>query len=223
VHPIAEAVTAAARGSFPPVDGGWERTTPWLPGVEGVVAFTGHAFIAVTPDVSDACLTSLEADGYGGASNPRLVSALAGSGWIDVLDLVLVAEGTGDPGPLVPRPDLDQHPRARHASTIRGEVTTWGYAAHDVRTVVTLGRGLGGLWELGVETDPAQRHTGRSVISAARGLVAPDEVLVAACAPGNARSVRAFLAAGFVPVASVQLWRPDRETSEIPVDGAAQR
>lgn len=220
MHPIAAALTAAARGTFPPVDGGWERTTPWLPGVEGVVAFTGRAFLAVGPEVPDGCLTALGADGYGGASNPRLVSALAGRGWIDVLDLVLVAQGTGDPGPLEPRPDLAAHPRARHAETIRGDVATWGYAAHDVRTVVTLGRGLGGLWEVGVELDSTGRHTGRSTIAAARGLVPMDDVLVAACAPGNARSVRAFLAAGFVPVASVQLWRPERAAG-FPLDRAA--
>ncbi|MGN6751313.1 MAG: N-acetyltransferase [Intrasporangium sp.] len=220
MHPIAAALTATARGTFPPVDGGWERTTPWLQGVEGVVAFTGRAFLAVGPDVPDESLTGLGADGYGGASNPRLVSALAGRGWIDVLDLVLVASGTGDPGTLVPRSDLAEHPRARHAETIRGGVTTWGYAAHDVRTVVTLGRGLGGLWEVGVEMDSAGRHTGRATIAAARGLVPADDVLVAACAPGNARSVRAFLAAGFVPVASVQLWRPERAAG-FPLDRAA--
>lgn len=217
MHPIAETLVAAAARSFPPVDGAWERTDPWRDGVEGVVAFTGHAFLAVGPDVSDESIAALGADGYGGASNPRLVSTLAGTGWIDVLDLVLVAPGTGDPAPLRARPDLSDHPRARHAGRVRGEVTTWGYAAHDVSTVVTLGRGLGGLWEVGVETDPGGRHTGRSVVTAARGLVPTGEVLVAACAPGNARSVRAFLAAGFVPVASVHLWRPDRPWRVPPV------
>lgn len=223
MHPIGQALAAAVHGSFPPVDGGWERTAPWLPGVEGVVAFTGHALLAIEPDVPDETINALGADGYGGASNPRLVSTLAGAGWIDVLDLVLIAPGTGDAGPLVPRPDLADHPRARHAQRVRGEVTTWGYAAHDARTVVTLGRGLGGLWEVGLETDPGERHTGRAVATAARGLVPAGEVLVAACAPGNARSVRAFLAAGFAPVASVQLWRPERTRSTNPVDGPAQR
>ena len=34
--------------------------------------------------------------------------------------------------------------------------------------------------------------------------------LVAAVAPGNARSLRLFLHVGFVPVGSVQLFRPER-------------
>ena len=37
---------------------------------------------------------------------------------------------------------------------------------------------------------------------AARSLVEPGEVLIAEVAPGNATSLRAFLAAGFKPVGS---------------------
>jgi hypothetical protein len=213
VHPVAAALTAAACGTFPEADGSWARVTPWRRGVEGVVALTGHALLAVGDDVPDERLVALGADGFGGASNPRLVATLAGSGWIDVLDLVLVAHGCGSGRAvegLVPRPDLDDHPRARLAARIRSGVTTFGYGAHDDRTVVTLGAGLGGLPEVGIELDPAQRHTGSEVLRAALGLVPVGDVVVAACAPGNARAVRAFLGAGFTPVGSVQLWLPER-------------
>jgi hypothetical protein len=214
VHPVAAALTAAARGRFPEADGSWARVPPWRPGVEGVIAFTGHALLAVGDDVPDDRLAALGADGFGGASNPRLVAHLAGSGWIDVLDLVLVAHGRApgsSPEGLVPRPDLADHPRARLAARIRSGVKTFGYGAHDDHTVVTLGAGLGGLPEVGVELDPAQRHTGTEVLRAALGLVPAGKVVVAACAPGNARAVRAFLRAGFTPVGSVQLWLPERE------------
>lgn len=212
MHPVAAALTAAARGTFPEADGSWLRVSPWHPHIEGVIAFTGHALLAVADDVPDERLTTLGADGFGGASNPRLVASLAGTGWIDVLDLVLVAHGhASGPEGLVPRPELMDHPRARLAAGVRSGVKTFGYAAPDDRTVVTVGAGLGQLPEVGIELDPAQRHTGAEVLRAARGLVPAGEVVVAACAPGNARAVRAFLGAGFVPVGSVQLWRPERQ------------
>ena len=43
---------------------------------------------------------------------------------------------------------------------------------------------------------------GRSMIADARGLVAGDDFLFAAVSPGNARSLRAFLAAEFRPIGS---------------------
>lgn len=211
MHEIGEAIHRAAAGRFPPVDGGWERTCPWREGVEGVVAFTGHSYLAVGEDVPDADLHRLGADGFGGSTGPRLVSALAGSGWIDALDLVLTAFGTGAGSSLVPRPDLQSHERARLAASVRDAVEVLGYAARCDRTVVTLSRGLGGLLEVGVETDPAQRHTGATVLRDVLDRVPEGEIVVAACAPGNARAVRAFLTAGFVPVGSAQLWRPVRD------------
>jgi hypothetical protein len=210
VHPIAEALSSAATGDFPSVDGTWHRVEPWRPGVEGVLAFTGHAYLALEPDVRDSEVEALGADGFGGASNPRLVSRLASGGWIDSLDVVLVARGLGGDAALVPRSDLRNHPRAEHATAVRSSVTTYGYAVHGDRTLVTLSTGLGGLPEIGVETDPAKDHAGSAVVRDALTLVSKEQVVVAACAPGNARALRAFMSAGFEPVASVQLWRPER-------------
>ena len=210
VHPIGEVLSRAVDGDFPAVDGGWRRVEPWRSGVEGVVAFTGHAYLAVDDEISDGTLSGLGPDGFGGASNPRLVSRLAGSGWIDALDIVLVARGTGGEPTLVPRSDLRNHPRAEHATSVRSDVATFGYAAPDDHTLVTLSTGLGGLPEVGLETDPAKDHVGADVVRDALTLLPEGEVVVAACAPGNARALRAFLSAGFEPVASVQLWRPER-------------
>ena len=172
-----------------------------------MVAFTGHAYLAVGKDVSDGTLGSLGPDGFGGASSPRLVARLAGNGWIDALDIVLVARGTGGEPALVPRSDLRNHPRAQHATSVRSEVATFGYAAPDDHTLVTLSTGLP---EVGVESDPAKAHAGGDLVRDALTLVPEGEVVVAACAPGNARALRAFISGGFEPVASVQLWRPER-------------
>ena len=79
----------AADGRFPPVDGGVSRTGPWRDGVEAAVAFTGHAVLAVGEDVDDSALLRLGAHGYGGAHDPRLVTALVGEGEIGVLDVLL--------------------------------------------------------------------------------------------------------------------------------------
>ena len=71
---------------------------------------------------------------------------------------------------------------------------------------MTIAHGLGGLLELGVEADPAQRHTGSEVVRDALTLVPDGEVVVAACAPAT-RGRSGLSGAGFDPVGSVQLWR----------------
>jgi hypothetical protein len=49
---------------------------------------------------------------------------------------------------------------------------------------------------------PGERGTGRGLIGDALRLVPAGEPVFAAVAPGNARSLRAFLAAGFTPLGS---------------------
>jgi hypothetical protein len=71
--------------------------------------------------------------------------------------------------------------------------------------LVTVACGLAGRTELSVERTGAGE--GRALIRDALGLVAADEPVFAAVAPGNARSLRAFLAAGFVPLGSEVLMR----------------
>ena len=220
---LAALLTASLAGRFPPVDGGWDRVPPWKPGVEAVVAFTGHAFLAVEDDVADETLVRLGVDGYGGAHRPRLVHTLAGEdGWVDALDAVLVAHGGPPPGvvgtgsggrtagsqtvALTPRPDLLDHPRTAYARGIRDDVVTLG-RPEGTPSLVTLGRGLGGLPEIGIETHPRDAGLAVAMIRAALARCEPGSCVVAAVAPGNARALRTFLRAGFTPVASVQLFR----------------
>ncbi len=207
-HPVATLLVDAAAGRFPVADGGWHRVPPWRPGLEAVLAFTGHAVLAVRDDVPDDLLDRLGPDGFGGAHHPRVLTALAGPhGWVDSLDAALVARGTGGPGSLVPRPDLAGHPRARHAREVRDDVRVLGRATGS--SLVTVGRGLGGLAEVSLEIDPAERGRGLGTALFRDLLATVDEgtPVVASVAPGNVASLRAALHAGFRPVASVQLYR----------------
>jgi hypothetical protein len=184
----------------------------WRSGLSAVLAFTGHAVFAVDDRVSDDTLAALGADGLGGACDPRLVTALAGpTGWIDSLDLVLVMSGVPGTTRLVRRPELAAHPRVRHATAVRDDVEVLGTAtgSDGADAVVTLGTGMGGLAEMSLELPPRLRGRGlgRELIMQIRYVVPAGETLVAAVAPGNAASVRAFLGAGFRPVGSVQLIR----------------
>ncbi len=197
-HPLGLLIEAAAGGSFPPADG----QTTVVPAVgrslETVVAFTGHAVIATA--LPGEVVLAWGPDGFGGAVSPKFLLALAGrTGTIGSHDVVLAA--TGRRRPTLPiREDLDDHPRVRHARALRDGVVAYG----DDRGVVTIGTGLGGLAELSVEVD-ADCHkpgTGRALAGDALGLVPDGQLVIAEVAPGNARSLRAFLAAGFTPLGS---------------------
>ncbi|HST82504.1 MAG TPA: hypothetical protein VLL08_12280 [Kineosporiaceae bacterium] len=187
-------------------------------------AFTGHAVLALADEVSQSELLGSVVDGYGGAHDPRLISALAGvDGWIDSLDLVLAGQGSapvmqpGQASPsdrrsafqLVPRPDLWEHPRARYAAMIRTTPMVFGYADRSCTTVAIVSKGIAGLPELSFELDPSQRGTGQgaALVRDALRLVPAGELVIASVAPGNAASLRTLLGTGFVPLGSIQLFR----------------
>jgi hypothetical protein len=212
-HQLAGLITAAATGRFPAVDGGWRRVPLWRPGLEAIIAFTGHAVLAVAPDISDERLASLGVDGFGGAHDPRLVTALAGpGGWIDSLDIVMAGRGTGQAGQpprLVDRPDLAAHPRAAFAAMIRDQPRAMGYPDPGRLALAVISRGIAGLTELSFELEPGRRGRGggAGLVRDALSTIPSGQLVLAAVAPGNAASVRALLAAGFVPLASIQLFR----------------
>ena len=212
-HPVADLLVRAWRGPRDDVDGSWQRVAPWHPRAHAVVAVTGRAMITAPDDVSDADLEALGVDGFGQAHDPRVMTRLAGpTGWVDVLDAVLLASGTGSPDPrVVPRPDLIDHPRVRHALPIRSDVRVYGFDGDD-DSVLTLGVGLGGLAEMSLQVAPNRRGQGLGTVlaAAARGLVPVDEPVVACVSPANVPSLRALLSAGFDPVGSVQVYLPDR-------------
>ena len=212
-HPLAGLIAGAAAGRFPGQDGGWHRVPPWRPGLEAVISFTAHAVFAMAPDITDTRLAALGADGFGGAHDPRLITALAGpDGWIDVLDMLMAGRGTGQAGVaprLVGRPDLATHPRAQFAARIRSNPQVLGYPDPRRSAVAIISRGIAGLTELSFELEPGWRRQGggAGLAADALGVVPAGQLVVAAVAPGNAASVRALLSAGFVPLGSLQLFR----------------
>lgn len=228
-HPLATIIADAAAGRFPPPDGGWRRVPPWRPGLEGIFSFTGHAVLALAPDITDDRLAGLGVDGFGGAQDPRVVTAIAGpAAWIDSLDVLLVARGTGagdaagpagggpEPaadGRLTARPDLAGHHRAQFAARIRDRRLVLGYPDRQRSAVVVASTGLAGLTELGFELEPDRRGTGAgpALVSDALSALPAGQLVIAAVAPGNAASLRAVLAAGFRPLGSMQLFRRQAE------------
>lgn len=212
-HPLAGLIAAAAAGRYPAADGSWRRVPPWRPGVEAIVAFTGHAVLAVAPDIPDQLLVSLGVDGFGGAHDPRLVTALAGpGGWIDSLDVLMAGRGSGHPGApprLVRRPDLATHPRAGFAARIRDQPRLMGYEDRRRSALAVISQGIAGLTELSFELEAGRRGQGggTGLVRDALSAIPAGRLVLAAVAPGNAASVRALLSAGFIPLGSLQLFR----------------
>jgi hypothetical protein len=203
-HVLGQVLTDAAHELFPEPDGAVEVVAPWKPGVAGVVALTGTAYVATTRAAREVLAQG--PDGYGKALDPAFIAWLAGvDGWCDCLDVLVAGVGTGRGGPPL-REDLTDHRRLRHARQVRDDVVVHG----DDRGMITLGTGIGGLKEIGVEVPALDRNhgVGRRLVADALGLVAADEPVLGAVAPGNAASLRAFLAAGFRPIGAVHLVRP---------------
>ena len=186
---------------------------PWRPEVEAIVAFTGHAVLAVAPDIPDRLLVSLGVDGFGGAHDPRLITALAGpGGWFASLGILMAGRGRGRPDApprLVDRPDLAAHPRAAFAARIRDQPRVLGYADQRRTALAVISRGIAGLTELSFELEGGHRGQGggTGLVRDALTVVPSGQLVLADVAPGNAASVRALLSAGFIPLGSVQLFR----------------
>ncbi|MES4903511.1 MULTISPECIES: alpha/beta fold hydrolase [unclassified Streptomyces] len=207
-HPLLTSFLDAADGRFPPADGA-VTVLPGLPrGLECSVAFTGHAVVATA--LPAARVHPYRPDGFGGSLTPDFLRALAGpAGWIGDVDATLVRRGTGGTPRLQPLTDADDHPRVRYARHVRTGIRVFG----DDRGLVTLSAGLAGRTELSIELrrpEDGGRGHGRSLLADALTLVPEDQPLFAAVSPGNARSLRAFLAAGFTPIGAEALIRPDR-------------
>ncbi|WP_262063805.1 GNAT family N-acetyltransferase [Streptomyces sp. STR69] len=203
---LRDILDAAARGVFPPPDG---RTTVVPQASErdaGVLAFTAHAVVFTDEDprwVLDT-LAAVPCDALAAPMNPRFLTALldrTGRTAENVDAMLVGAPLPGEPPlPLEEITDGD-HPRIVYARNRRDDVRAWTTDGG----VLVMGRGIAGRPEVSVEIGEGVRHRGlgRALVAAARHLAT--EPLWAQVAPGNARSMRAFLAAGYRPVGSEAL------------------
>ena len=195
---LAALLNGIERGEFPAADMGVTLVPQPSPREVAVLGFTGHVVVAA--DVDPAWLAeSLPPGDPGAAFAPPFLDALGSrvGRRVPCSDLLLVAPPLAGPGPAgLTEVDGADHPRVRRAHRYRTDVRAWAGAGG----LVTVGRGLAGRWEVGVEVDPGHRGKGlgRELATAARHRAAGP--LWAQVAPGNAASVRAFLAAGFAPV-----------------------
>ncbi|MGW5355371.1 GNAT family N-acetyltransferase [Streptomyces sp. NPDC004031] len=196
----------AARGTFPAADGGTTVVPQHAERDAGVIAFTAHAVVFTDEDPAwvRARLAATACDPLAAALHPRFLTALLDRTGrrTDTIDLLTVASPLPGP-PLVRLTEIDDpaHPRVARALEHRDGVRVWAADGG----VLVLGRGVAGRWEAAVEVDPDARGRGlgAALATAARHL-APAPVW-AQQAPGNARAVRSFRAAGFHPVGAESL------------------
>jgi GNAT superfamily N-acetyltransferase len=173
-----------------------------------ILAFTAHIVIAA--DVAPSWVSArLKAWQLPEAFLPPFLGELSAEldRRVNAIDMLALGEPLpGAPELALSEVDDSDHPRVRRARRYRRDVRIWLADGG----LVTIGRGLGGRWEASVEVEPGQRGRGlgRALAKAARHLAPDGRPLWAQITPGNAASVRAFLAAGYLPVAQEALLVP---------------
>jgi len=203
-HPLLTILADAAEGRFPAADGRVTYTPAFADGREAVIGFTGHSVIASR--LGSAPLAELRPDGFGAAYSPSLLLRLAEGGTVGDIDVMLVGRGTGA-GSTLPRTNQwEHHNRVRFARQLRRDVDVYG----DERGFFTIGSGLAERRELSIEIVDTLHGSGvgRGMIAQALAAVGNGELLFAGIAAGNARSLRSFLAGGFIPIGSEVIITP---------------
>jgi hypothetical protein len=202
---LAEILDRVADGRFPPADGQVTILPQDSPRDAGVIGFTAHAVIFIDADPAWVA-SQLPPGDLSGPLTPSFLHALCTrtGRTAHSVDMLALARPLPGPPPLELEPlAASDHPRVARALRYRDDVRAWQADGG----VVLLGRGVGGRWEAAVEVDTARRGAGlgRTLAAAARHLVPDGAPLWAQVAPGNAASMRAFLAAGFEPVGAEAL------------------
>ncbi|WRZ90449.1 GNAT family N-acetyltransferase [Streptomyces sp. NBC_01007] len=203
---LRDILDAAARGVFPPPDGATTVVRQHSPRDAGVLAFTAHSVVFTDEDEGwvRSALGAPDCDALAATMNPRFLAAfMERTGRSnDTIDLLSVAAPLPGPATLaLTEIDDPGHPRVAGSRRRRDDVRAWAADGG----VLVLGRGVGGRLEVAAEVDEGVRHRGlgRALASAARHLAG--EPVWAQVAAGNARSLRAFQAAGYRPVGAEAL------------------
>jgi GNAT superfamily N-acetyltransferase len=206
---LAELLARLADGDDPPADAR-VTTVPAPPGVPALVV-GGTAWHVVAADVDPAWVAAQVAhDPIAAPLGARFLSALADQVGAEpgVLDAVLVAPAPpAGPGLELVETAPGEHPRVQRALAHRTGVRVW--TTPDGAGLLTLGRGVCGRWEAALEVAPPARGRGiGTALAAAAPALVPGGPLWAQVAPANTASLRAFLAAGWRPVAAEVLFAP---------------
>ncbi|GCB45898.1 hypothetical protein SNL152K_3194 [Streptomyces sp. NL15-2K] len=195
---------AAARGVFPPADGATTVVPQHSPRDAGVFAFTAHSVVCTDEDPAWVyeTLRAVDCDALAATMNARFLAALMDRTGrrSDTIDVMTVgAPLPGEPPLALREIDDPAHPRVVSSRERRDDVRVWTTDGG----VLVLGRGVAGRLEVAVEVaeDVRQRRLGRALVHAARHLTGGEPVWAQVSA-GNARSLRAFQAAGYLPVGS---------------------
>ncbi len=205
-HPIQQILEQAAHGVFPAPHG----TTTVLPpcdGQHGVVAMTAALFV-LTDVAEPEVLRRLDQTVVGAAMRSPFLTWLAGESAMECgfIDLVLARRGIGG----VPRHlyKVDSHDSSRVTRSEKHRDDVQILATADRKGVVTIGRGLAGRRELSIELPTDQRFDGlgRQMIYDGLRAIGPNDFVFAQVSPGNAASLRAFLATEFCPIGSEVLF-----------------
>jgi GNAT superfamily N-acetyltransferase len=196
----------AAGGRFPPPDGAVEVLPSPAGPADAVVAFTAHHVVAASVDPGWVCRQLPEGDLGAAMRAPFLVRLGERLGARPgMVDVVMVAPPSIDGPGLELDPADGDHPRLARARRYRAGVRGF----RDGRGgLVVIGTGLAGRWEVSVEVDEEARDRGlgTALARAAPRLVPAGEPLFAQVSPGNAASLRCFLAAGYRPIGAEVLF-----------------
>ncbi len=213
-HPLRRIIEAAAAGQPPEPDWRVEVMSP-PPGsmTDGVLAFAAHHVVAADVD-PDEVRAALDPDDVGAPVGAPFLSWLSGrigrpAGTLDVVLAAPAVPPVGSLNALVPihpvRPD-PSHPRIARAMRYRSQIRVW--ETWDRAGLLIIGRGVAGRWEAAFEVEPAARGRGigRGLAAAAMRLIPGSQTMFVQVAPGNVPSLRAVLAAGYVPVGAEVLF-----------------
>jgi GNAT superfamily N-acetyltransferase len=208
---LSDILDQVAAGCYPPADGGVTILSAQPAArAAGVISFTAHAVVFIDAD-RDWVKAQLPPGDLSAPLTPAFLEALCQRTGRKAQSTDVLTLATAQPG----EPEIDLkpltapagggpvHPRLERAHRYREDVLAWQADGG----IVTLGRGIGGRWEAAVEVDPDRqgRGLGRRLALAARHLVPGGATLWAQIAPGNVASMRAFLAAGYVPAGAEAL------------------
>lgn len=206
---LTQVIADVELGRFPAADAGVTVVGQPTPRDAAVLAFTAHSVVAA--DVEPAWVTAtLPAGDLSAPLCPPFLGALSArlGRRVNNIDLVCLAEPlpAAESGLELRELTDSSHPRVLRSHRHRDGVAVWGTAGG----WVSVGRGLAGRYEVTVEVEEGHRGhgLGRRLAQAGRALAGAERPVWAQIAPGNAASVRAFLAAGYRPVGAEALLVP---------------